>query len=166
MHTIVWLQLGEASLAAAELNRSMHAACYGPYNVRNEVDKHRDVVGGHFDNTHFVTGDGGFLQALVYGYGGLRVEEEGLRLLPPTLPERVGSLVLRNVVWRGCILSLIVAPATQTLVATSCASSSATMLCLVDALGGQQGLVVGGLALNLTRASFAYPGLLSNSWCG
>lgn len=163
MHTIVWLQLGEASLAAAELNRSMHAACYGPYFVRNEVDKHLDVVGGHFENTHFVTGDGGFLQALVYGYQGLRIEEEGLRLLPPTLPERVGSLVLRNVAWRGCILTLTVAPVAQTLVAASCASPSTKRLCLVDAVGGQQDLLVGGSALNLTRASFAYPGLLSDS---
>ena len=51
MHTVVWLQLGEAALAQAEFNRSMHAACYGPFNVRNEVDKHADIPGGHFDNT-------------------------------------------------------------------------------------------------------------------
>ena len=37
MHTIVWLGLGEWTLAQAEFNRSMHAACYGSFNVRNEV---------------------------------------------------------------------------------------------------------------------------------
>ena len=51
MHTIVWLQLGERARAQAEFNRSMHAACYGPFLVRNEVDKHADIPGGHFDNT-------------------------------------------------------------------------------------------------------------------
>jgi len=51
MHTVVWLQLYETTLAQAEFNRSMHAACYGPFLVRNEVDKHSDVQGGHFDNT-------------------------------------------------------------------------------------------------------------------
>ena len=37
IHTIVWTSLGETTLAQAEFNRSMHAACYGPFNVRNEV---------------------------------------------------------------------------------------------------------------------------------
>ena len=50
MHAIVWLQLGEQDRAMAEFNRSMHAACYGPFLVRNEVDKHADVPGGHFDS--------------------------------------------------------------------------------------------------------------------
>ena len=49
MHTIVWLQLGQVQKAQAEFNRTLHAACYGPYNVRNEVDKHADIPGGHFD---------------------------------------------------------------------------------------------------------------------
>ncbi len=69
IHTIVWLELGNALAAAAELNRSMHAAAYGPFNVRNEVDAHADVVGGHFNNTHFLTGDGGFLQVGRRGRG-------------------------------------------------------------------------------------------------
>ena len=45
------------------LNRSMLAAVYGPFNVRNEVDVHADIVGGHFNNTHFLTGDGGMFSS-------------------------------------------------------------------------------------------------------
>lgn len=37
IHTIVWLQLQQERLAQAAFNRSLHAACYGPFNVRNEV---------------------------------------------------------------------------------------------------------------------------------
>lgn len=45
IHTVVWLGLGEWALAQAEFNRSMHAACYGPFNVRNEVRHERGSRG-------------------------------------------------------------------------------------------------------------------------
>ena len=113
MHTVLWLYLADDTeanttnttfftYAMAEFNRSMHAAAYGPFNVRNEVDKHADIPGGHFDNTKFLTGDGGFLQALLNGFGGLRlVNETALKLLRPSLPESVGRLVLRSLSWHG-----------------------------------------------------------------
>ena len=106
IHTIVWLQLGEVELAEAEFNRSMHAACYGPYLVRNEVDKHVDIIGGHFDNTHFLTGDGGYLQALVFGYGGIRIVPEGLLVHRPILPDGVRAWHLRRLRWQEITLDL------------------------------------------------------------
>ena len=204
MHTIVWLQLGEQLLAAREFNRSLHAACYGPFNVRNEVDKHADMPGGHFDNTHFVsrpcacacarrlfplraapgspllspppplfpppsaraaqlTGDGGYLQALINGYGGLRVEGAGLRLLAPALPGSVGELTLRAVRWRGCALTLRVTAGQQTLQLLP--GGARATLCLADARGAVQALQAGGQPLALDRASFAYPGLLTTGGC-
>ena len=33
LHTLVWTQLGQHQLAAAEFNRTLHAASYGPFNV-------------------------------------------------------------------------------------------------------------------------------------
>ena len=62
------------------------------HNVRNEVDKH----GGHFDNTHFLTGDGGFLQAIINGYGGLRILEMGLKMYRPSLPKGVKKFTFRG----------------------------------------------------------------------
>jgi len=157
MHTIVWLQLGERGLAQAEFNRSMHAACYGPFLVRNEVDKHADIPGGHFDNTHFLTGDGGFLQALLNGWGGLRVTAEGLKLLRPFVPDSVGQLRLRRVAWRGGHLTFTVAAALQTV-----ALLDGPPLCLTDARGGASApLAPGGPALQLDVATFAYPALLA-----
>jgi hypothetical protein len=45
-----------------------------------QVDAHQDVIGGHFNNSKFLTGDGGFLQALVHGYGGIRIVDSGLKV--------------------------------------------------------------------------------------
>ena len=157
MHTIVWLQLGEPALAQAEFNRSMHAACYGPFNVRNEVDKHADIPGGPFDNTHFLTGDGGYLQALVNGWGGLRVTAGGLKLLRPYLPESVGHLRLRRIAWRSGHLDISVLPAQQTVTLLD-----GTPLCLTDASGANsQKLTPGGPAVALPYADFLYPALLA-----
>jgi trehalose/maltose hydrolase-like predicted phosphorylase len=152
IHTIVWLALGNETAAAREFNRSMYAAAYGPFNVRNEVDKHADIVGGHFDNTQFLTGDGGYLQALLHGYGGLRLAEDGLRLLPPHLPESVGSLRLRGLSWASSrALDVTITPAHQR----------------IDVRGGDVCVTDGGgtmhrfnASLTLDRATYAYPGLL------
>jgi trehalose/maltose hydrolase-like predicted phosphorylase len=162
MHTVVWLSLGEDVKAAGEFNRSMHAACYGAFNVRNEVDKHADITGGHFDNTHFLTGDGGFLQALINGYGGLRIVIDGLRLLQPTLPDSVGTLTLRHVAWRGGKFTFII---TQDMQVLNAIEGPSTTLCLIDAAGAREPLTVGGAPLSLPRSTFEYPALLINEAC-
>ena len=41
-------------LAEQALNGTMYGCCYGPYNLRNEIDRHNSTVGGHGSNTHFV----------------------------------------------------------------------------------------------------------------
>ena len=48
-----------------------------------------------------VTGGGGFLQSVVNGYGGLRLEAAGLRLRRPRPPPNCTRLVLRGVAFRG-----------------------------------------------------------------
>ena len=92
---------------------SSFAACYGPFNVRNEVDLHDDVVGGHFNNSHFLTGDGGFLQALINGFGGLRVapgDGDGLALFSPALPEGAEALRLTGLHYRGLVFDWVLTP--------------------------------------------------------
>lgn len=106
IHSIVWSQLGEAAAAQAAFNRSLWAACYGPFYVRNEVDRHTDVVGGHFTNSHFLTGDGGALQAVLFGFGGLRLRERALRWWPPSLPDGATALDLHGWRWRDRRLAL------------------------------------------------------------
>lgn len=47
IHAIVWLMLNESWKAEAEFNRSLQACTYGEFHVRNEVDIHADIIGGH-----------------------------------------------------------------------------------------------------------------------
>eukprot|EP00039_Didymoeca_costata_P003338 m.66968 g.66968 ORF g.66968 m.66968 type:complete len:964 (+) comp11849_c0_seq1:166-3057(+) len=104
IHAISWLKMYPPNMTGAELglNRSMLACAYGPFNVRNEVDVHNTTVGGHFNNTHFITGDGGFVQILINGYGGLMLAtEKGMRLNLPTLPHGVDAIMFRGLQYRG-----------------------------------------------------------------
>ena len=56
-----------------------------------------------------MTGAGGFLQQIVYGYSGLRLDETGLRrAFRPMLPSRLRRLVLRNVSVRGKRFDVVV----------------------------------------------------------
>lgn len=51
---------------------------------------------------NFITGAGGFLQAVLYGYGGFRLKDDGLHF-KSTLPSRVTKLTL-NIHYLGCSL--------------------------------------------------------------
>jgi hypothetical protein len=65
-----------------------------PFNVRTETAD---------NNTgYFLTGSGGYLQSLLYGFSGLRIREQGLvEAYAPVLPPSWNSLTLRNLVFRG-----------------------------------------------------------------
>lgn len=65
-----------------------------PFNVRTETPD---------NNTgYFLTGSAGFVQSLVYGLTGLRIEASGLvDAYPPVLPDGWKSLKLTNVTFRG-----------------------------------------------------------------
>jgi len=65
-----------------------------PFNVRTETPD---------NNTgYFLTGSAGFVQSLVYGLTGLRIEPSGLvQAYPPVLPSGWKSLTLTNVTFRG-----------------------------------------------------------------
>ena len=56
-----------------------------------------------FFSTHFLTGDGGFIQSIMMGYAGLRYDETGLLFnpLPGVLPPATKSIRLRNLLVRG-----------------------------------------------------------------
>eukprot|EP00947_MAST-08B_sp_MAST-8B-sp1_P005903 g5903.t1 len=107
IHAISWLKVQPPNTTGAEaaLNRSMLAAVFGPMHVRNEVDPHNLTVGGHYNNTHFLTGDGGFVQILLNGYAGLMLgsaEDRGMRLHPPVVPHGVdGGLGVVGLRYQG-----------------------------------------------------------------
>ena len=104
----------------------MYGCCYGPFNLRNEIDRHNSTVGRHNSNTHFVTGDGGYINSnthfvtgdggyinsnthfvtgdggyinsFVSGFGGLMLgaSQDALRLTKPTVPERTGEFSMEE----------------------------------------------------------------------
>lgn len=157
IHTAVHLVLGDEIKAQAAFNRSLHAACYGPFNVRNEVDKHADIVGGHFDNSHFLTGDGGFLQAVINGYGGIRILPHSLKLHLPRLPEFVGQLLFRALRWLDTTLDLTVT-AKEVRIGQGTAGSGD--ICLATADGGAVSRIQPGGSKAVARTSAAFPATL------
>jgi hypothetical protein len=65
-----------------------------PYNVRTETASNN--VG------YFLTGSGGYLQSLLYGFSGLRIRDAGLvEAYAPLLPAEWKTLTLHNVQFRG-----------------------------------------------------------------
>jgi trehalose/maltose hydrolase-like predicted phosphorylase len=92
------------AIAAAALGDAEQAARWGernaapdmfkpPFNVRSETAG---------NNTgYFITGSAGFLQTLIYGFSGLRIEEQGLvAAYAPVLPPQWKSLTLKNIAFR------------------------------------------------------------------
>ncbi|HZO21145.1 MAG TPA: hypothetical protein VFB37_01490 [Steroidobacteraceae bacterium] len=73
-----------------------------PFNVRTETAD---------NNTgYFLTGSGGFIQSLVYGFSGLRIRESGLvEAYAAVLPAQWNSLTLRNLSFRGRHLDIRIA---------------------------------------------------------
>jgi trehalose/maltose hydrolase-like predicted phosphorylase len=93
------------SIAAASLGSESDAAAWfatnftggtlkPPFNVRTETAS---------NNTgYFLTGSGGYLQSLLYGFSGLRIRDAGLvQAYAPLLPAGWKSLTLHNLWFRG-----------------------------------------------------------------
>ena len=99
------MSMAPASIAAAAVGDAASAVAWlqsnftsnlikPPFNVRTETST---------NNTgYFVTAAGGFLQNLLYGFSGLRIEEQGLaEAYAPVLPAEWRSMVLKAIAFRG-----------------------------------------------------------------
>jgi trehalose/maltose hydrolase-like predicted phosphorylase len=65
-----------------------------PFNVRSETPQN--------DSLYLLASSGGFIQGFLFGLSGLRIEEQGLvARFPPSLPQRLTYLKLRNIAFRG-----------------------------------------------------------------
>ncbi|MGH8125791.1 MAG: glycoside hydrolase family 65 protein [Rhodanobacteraceae bacterium] len=97
--------LAPLAMAAAALGNSADVARWlgadigkamlkRPFNVRTETPRNNAGL--------FLTGSAGFVQTLVYGLTGLRIEKAGLvEAYRPVLPDGWKSVTLRNVRFRG-----------------------------------------------------------------
>jgi protein-glucosylgalactosylhydroxylysine glucosidase len=87
--------VGDAPLAVAWLESNFTSNLIRPpFNVRTETAT---------NNTgYFITASGGFLQNLLYGFSGLRIEQKGLvGAYAPLLPPQWKSMTLKNIAFRG-----------------------------------------------------------------
>jgi trehalose/maltose hydrolase-like predicted phosphorylase len=87
--------VGDAPLAVAWLQSNFTSNLIkGPFNVRTETAT---------NNTgYFITSSGGFLQNLLYGFGGLRITEKGLaEAYQPVLPPEWKSMKIKGITFRG-----------------------------------------------------------------
>jgi trehalose/maltose hydrolase-like predicted phosphorylase len=94
-------ELGDRALLDSLLPHSYQSHLRGPFLMLSETPTN--------DAVNFVTGAGGFLQQVIFGYTGLRLGESGLEpAFPPLLPSRITRLVLRNLYHRGKRYDIIV----------------------------------------------------------
>lgn len=95
--------VGDADSAVAWLQSPFTSGLIKtPFNVRTETSTN--------NAGYFVTASGGYLQTLIYGFGGLRIAEQGLReAYAPVLPADWKSMTMKNISYRGRRYDIVVA---------------------------------------------------------
>jgi hypothetical protein len=87
-------ELGDRAMVDSLLPLSYRSHLRGPFLMLSETPTN--------DAVNFVTGAGGFLQQVIFGYTGLRFGRNGVEpAFPPVLPSSVQRLVLRGIHIRG-----------------------------------------------------------------
>jgi len=93
IYAIGYLDIGQYATAEKYFLQS-YANIQPPFDVWTETPQ-----GG---TTNFITGAGGFLQGVAFGYGGVRIRDAGLFLYAnSTLPSSVQSLKLKGINYLG-----------------------------------------------------------------
>jgi trehalose/maltose hydrolase-like predicted phosphorylase len=94
-------ELGDRGLIDTLLPYSYRNHLKGPFLVPSETPTNNAFA--------FLTGAGGFLQQVLFGYTGLRLGEKGLApAFRPVLPSRVRRLAIRNLRIRGAATDVVV----------------------------------------------------------
>ena len=108
------------------------AGCADDWFLERSVDPFLRAPFAQFAETRtggaftFLTGTGGFLQELLYGFSGLRWGDDSL-VIAPTLPPQLAGLTLRNLSWRGRSFTIAIGPSTTTVTLTSGAALPVTV---------------------------------------
>lgn len=90
MHSIGYLDIGMTPTRQL-FNRSHVPYIRKPFYVWNESDD-----GTSPGASNFLSGAGGFLQMIMYGYAGVRIRTDSMRITHPTLPPRARKLKLNG----------------------------------------------------------------------
>jgi hypothetical protein len=95
-------ELGDRAMVDSLLPHSYQSWLQGPFLMLSETPDKKNAV-------NFITGAGGFLQQVLYGYTGMRWGVKGLEpAFAPVLPSKVKKLTLRNVFSRGKRYDIVV----------------------------------------------------------
>lgn len=87
--SVLYSQLGEPRQAYHYFRKTYEPHKRPPFGVLSES--------ASSNNPYFATGAGGLIQAVVNGFGGLRITDSGIVQLPTRLPERWKSLTIKGV---------------------------------------------------------------------
>ena len=94
-------ELGDRALVDSLLPYSYQGHLRGPFLMLSETPTNNAV--------NFLTGAGGFLQQVIFGYTGLRLDTSGLDAqFPPVLPSHITRLVLHALHVRGKLYDVVV----------------------------------------------------------
>ncbi len=94
LYPVVAAELGDASLVDDLVRKTYRPWLRPPFHALSETPRS--------DAVHFLTGAGGFLQQVLVGYTGLRLEEAGwVGKFDPVLPSSIERLEIRNAQLRG-----------------------------------------------------------------
>lgn len=91
MHMIGYLEVDTASATEQKFHRTYVPYVRKPFFVWNE---NADGVGDGASN--FITGAGGFLQLIMYGYAGIHINVDSLTIEKPLLPPNTTKLKLNG----------------------------------------------------------------------
>src|SRR3989338_2353513 len=94
MTAVGYLEIGQADLATSYFKQG-YANIQQPFDIWLETP-----TGGA---TNFLTGAGGFLQSVMFGYGGLRLDRSALTL-NPQLPADTAGVRLLGIDYLGAAL--------------------------------------------------------------
>jgi trehalose/maltose hydrolase-like predicted phosphorylase len=101
LYPVIAAELGERALVDTLLPLSYEAHVRPPFDALSETPRN--------DAVNFLTGAGGFLQQVVFGYTGLRLRDDGLQpVFRPVLPSRIRRLTLTRIVRRGRVYDIVV----------------------------------------------------------
>jgi trehalose/maltose hydrolase-like predicted phosphorylase len=126
VNSIVWSQTRPAGCANwSWTRRSLDPFAVPPYSQFTEARSGQGVF-------TFLTGEGGFLQEMLYGYPGLRwqpgVGPDGPLTFDPTLPPQLaGGLTVRGLHWQGRTIDVEIDRATTTISQTSGAPTTVSV---------------------------------------
>ncbi|XP_077981915.1 protein-glucosylgalactosylhydroxylysine glucosidase-like [Glandiceps talaboti] len=139
MHTVGWLERGDEE-KADEMFQKMFRNINGPFKVFSEKpEEGPDGV----RCVNFITGAGGLLQSVVFGYGGFRLRVNQLDL-DPYVPLNSDTISFMGVKYRGFIFNMAVTQTdvTVTLIDDSDDEDDEDLLLLVIESSEQYTLVV------------------------